>query len=70
MTRFRELEKCKRHAQAEANRTGHVLVIIDCLGDYWVRRPDKAAHVCERYPKAEVVCEVKPEALFTEEAKP
>ena len=66
MTRFRELEKCKRNAQADANRKGHALVIIDCLGDFWVRSPEKVAHIIERYPHAEIVATVEPETLFTD----
>ena len=62
MSRFRQLERAKKDAQGEANRHQCPYMIVDVLGEFWVRKHDahKLQHILERYPRAEFVCTVEP----------
>ena len=62
MSRFAMLEKAKRDALGDANRHHCPYMIVDVLGEFWVRKYDKhkLQHILERYPRAEFVCTVEP----------
>ena len=63
MTRFREIEKCKKLAQFEANRKGCEMAVIEVGTMLWIRRhtPAKVAGITERHPNAKVVAVLTPE---------
>lgn len=63
MSRFRQLERARKDAQGEANKSRKPYMILDVLGEYWVRKYDvaKLEHILGRYPNAEFVLRVEPE---------
>ena len=62
MSRFAMLEKAKRDALGEANRHHCPYMIVDVLGEFWVRKYDKhkLQNILERYPNAEYCGKVYP----------
>jgi hypothetical protein len=62
MSRFRQLERARKEAQGEADKKRKPYMILDVLGEYWVRKFDehKRDHILGRYPNAEFVVRVEP----------